>query len=247
MIDRSAAGRLVLTLGLLLSASSASFAEVVTRPTGLNLGDQYRLAFVTSVGRDASSANIADYNTFVSNVANSVPALAALGTSWNTIASTSTVDARDNTGTNPLTSDPSVPIYLLNDTLLATGNSDLWDGSILNSLSVTETDTRHSDFVWTGTRFNGIGDADFAMPGISPNFSTLNVLQGHSSIATLDWINVSLVRSPSLSYSFYALSAPITVTSVPEPSSLAVLAMGTLCLTSRRRSQRQKRRAVSAE
>ena len=56
------------------------FAAIITQPTSLNPGDTYRLAFVTSTVRDATSTNIADYNTFVTLAANAVPALASLGT-----------------------------------------------------------------------------------------------------------------------------------------------------------------------
>ena len=40
-----------------------------TVPTTLSPGDQYRLAFVTSTTTAATSSNIADYNTFVNNLA----------------------------------------------------------------------------------------------------------------------------------------------------------------------------------
>ena len=50
-----------------LGTASAVQAAIVTVPTGLNPGDQYRLVFVTSGTRDATSTNIADYNTFVAN------------------------------------------------------------------------------------------------------------------------------------------------------------------------------------
>ncbi|MBI1923977.1 hypothetical protein HYR99_06980 [Candidatus Poribacteria bacterium] len=84
----------------------------ITVPTSLTPGAQYRLAFVTSTTRDALSSNIADYNTFVSNAANAVPELAALGTTWRAIASTLTSDARTDFF-------HSVPIFLLNDTQLS--------------------------------------------------------------------------------------------------------------------------------
>ncbi len=82
-----------------------------------------------------TSWNIAEYNAFVTGVADSVPELLALGVTWTAIGSTSTVDARDNTNTNP-GSAVGVPIYLLNDTLLVNDNTDLWDGSIATALNV---------------------------------------------------------------------------------------------------------------
>ena len=94
---------------LLLGTASQSLAQVTTVPPGLNPGDQYRLAFVTSTTRDATSTDIADYNTFVLGVANSSAALAALSTTWKAIGSTATADARDNTDTCPACTD--VPIF----------------------------------------------------------------------------------------------------------------------------------------
>ena len=50
-----------------LGISSAVQAAILL--PSLNPGDQYRLVFVTSGGRDANSTNIADYNTFVNDAA----------------------------------------------------------------------------------------------------------------------------------------------------------------------------------
>src|SRR5689334_8512547 len=91
--------RALSALVVFVVASSGS-AVPITVPTGLNPGDQYRLAFVTSTSRFADSPNISDYNSFVTNVANSVPVLSALGAKWTAIGSTPSQSARDNTGTN---------------------------------------------------------------------------------------------------------------------------------------------------
>jgi hypothetical protein len=120
---------LILFCATFAVAPLAASAAPITVPSGLNPGDQYRLAFVTSTTRDATSPNIADYNAFVTTAANSVPELAALGTTWSAIASTVSVSARDNTGTNFFIT-AGVPIYTLADTILATDYLDLWDGTI---------------------------------------------------------------------------------------------------------------------
>ena len=109
----------------LLSLPLSGLAGIITVPTGLNPGDQYRLVFVTSQITNAESTDINYYNNFVTADANSVPTLAALNTTWTAIASTPTVDARDNTLTNSnVASDTSVPIYNLENNLVATSN--LW-------------------------------------------------------------------------------------------------------------------------
>ena len=73
--------RAVAAIALCGLTTTGAMAAPVTAPTSLNVGDQYRLVFVTSAVRDATSTNIADYNAFVSGVANGQAELAALGTS----------------------------------------------------------------------------------------------------------------------------------------------------------------------
>ena len=113
-------------VAVLLCAPGVGTAQdcPIVVPTSLDAGDEYRLAFVTSGVRDAQSTDISDYNAFVSAAANAIPELAALETQWFAIASTASVDARDNTGTVP---PGAVRVFLLNDTLLAGSYDDLWD------------------------------------------------------------------------------------------------------------------------
>jgi len=81
---------------LVLVCCQVAIADIVISPPGLNIGDQYRLVFVTSGTRNAQSSNIADYNSFVTAQANQNAVLSALNTTWTVIGSTATVDARDN-------------------------------------------------------------------------------------------------------------------------------------------------------
>jgi hypothetical protein len=94
----------------LVSADTVSQAQPIPVPSDLDPGDPYRLAFVTSTARDGTSSNIADYNAFVTGVANTVTELAALGAGWTAIVSTDAVDAVDNTDTRVFVS-PDLPIY----------------------------------------------------------------------------------------------------------------------------------------
>ena len=86
---------------ILLGVAGSVSAAPVTAPTGLSPGEQYRLAFMTSTLSTATATDIATYNTFVTNVANSVTELADLGTTWTAIASTATVDARGSAARLP--------------------------------------------------------------------------------------------------------------------------------------------------
>ena len=66
-------------------------------PTGLGPGDSFRLLFIGTNNRNASSSDIADYNTFVQNlVANNGHAdIKALSATFRMVGSTEDVDARD--------------------------------------------------------------------------------------------------------------------------------------------------------
>ena len=206
-------------LGLAGIASTA-YADPITVPTGLNPGDQYRLAFVTSTTRDATSTNIADYNAHVTTAAGLEPLLVALGTTWTVIGSTRTVDARDNTGTNPNVS-TGVPIYLLDGTTkIADNNADLWDGTIDARLNRDESGTTVTGgtFVWTGTNTSGVEFINTVGLG-----NAGGVIEGRTDATGSLWI-LWQGSSPGTVKSFYALSDVLTV--VPEPASLAIFGLG---------------------
>ena len=143
-----------------LFLAGPAFAEIMVPPAGLNNGDQYRLFFMTSGERDATSTNIEDYNAFVQQHAESSPNLAALGLEWKAVASTPTVAARDNTGTNPELDGEGVPIYLVDGTLFEDSNFGLWGDKGQTQVHVTELgelfpfenpDRPEDILVWTGS------------------------------------------------------------------------------------------------
>jgi hypothetical protein len=211
-------------------APLAASAAPITVPTGLNPGDQYRLAFVTSTTRDATSSNIADYNAFVTTAANSVPELAALGTTWKAIGSTPSVAARDNTGTNPGIS-LGVPIYTRQNTIIATSNADLWDGLLLNPIDYDQTGSFNyfASFVYTGSTTAGLPRNSLELG------NTIDVRSGLGSAFFSDqnWITDDRIQKDYLE-PFYAISDVVTV---PEPSAmvLACLAAAGLAVVSLRR------------
>ena len=91
----------------------------ITVPPGLNPGDTYRILFFTSTTRDATSSNIADYNTFVTNAANLDPNMVLLSTTWSALASTLTVNALTNAGLSA--SDTTTRFFNTSGQLIATG------------------------------------------------------------------------------------------------------------------------------
>nr|MEE4269248.1 hypothetical protein [Candidatus Krumholzibacteria bacterium] len=174
-------------------------------PPDLEEGDLFRLAFVTSGVRDAESSEIADYNAFVSAAANAVPELVALGTQWFAIASTATVDARDNTDTAP---PGDVPVYLLDGTMLAGSYADLWDWSIAVPLNVSElcTTVESNLNIWTGT--GGFGTVEQALGTAAPTIGS------GSATINQQWVRFGATAS-SADHRFYAISGVLTITSTP--------------------------------
>jgi len=215
------AARFILSVVVVTFTATASLSAPITVPAGLNPGDQYRLAFVTSTERDATSSNIADYNAFVSAAANSQAALAALGTTWMAIASTSSVDARDNTGTNPIST--GFPIFLLDpaSTKIADNNADLWDINLDAPLNVDESGTFLPETaVWTGSGSSGLGS------DVLGGFD--NPIYGITSSNNSRWVNDGgfPVEDRAALYAISGILTVAEVVTVSEPGALGVLALG---------------------
>jgi hypothetical protein len=218
-------------VGLAIATGSATAAPI-TVPSGLNPGDQYRLVFVTRATRTAFAPDIADYNAFVTNAANSVPELSALGTTWAAIASTATIAAKDNTNTNPSASS-GVAIYTLADALFASSNVALWPNASSNSLPNAISFDEHGNFfstaVWTGTQVDG----SIAASHLGLNAGSLAVT-GASTFSSGQWVAFGAVNN-SATRPLYGLSGILTV--VPEPSAIILecLAASGLVVASLRR------------
>ena len=95
-------------------------------PSGLGAGDRFRLLFIGTGNSNASSSDIADYNTFVQALVatNGHADIKALSATFRMLGSTEAVDARDNTGTTGT----GVPIYWLGGAKVADHNADFYDG-----------------------------------------------------------------------------------------------------------------------
>lgn len=199
-------------------------AAPITVPTGLNPGDTYRLAFVTSTTRDATSSDIADYNAFVTAAANTQAALAALSTTWFAIASTRSTDARSTTATDPSPAGPTgVPIFLLNDTKLVDDYDDLWDGFIDVQLNILENGNIGTNIlVWTGTQIIGLANTVASLGRSAPSVGLTN-RRGPFWIARGD-------SNSTRSLPLYGLSDILTVdgamVTIPAPGPLYLLALG---------------------
>ncbi len=202
----------------------------------------YRLVFVTSGTRDATSSDIADYNSFVNTQAGSlVPT-----TTWTAIASTPTVDARDNTSTNTSTDGTGVPIYNLNGQLVANDYADLWDGTINAAINYTQDGTVRPGTlvsVWTGSETDG---TEKQLLGAGRGLGNSNGTYSYLGIYTAtdgNWISTgSLVLDQVRP--LYAMSGilinGVDEASIPEPGSLGLglvmaMAAGGWCVVRRKR------------
>ncbi len=236
--------------GVIVAPTGAS-AAIVTTPTDLSLGDQYRLAFVTSTTRDATSSEIAVYNAFVTTAANSQMDLADLGATWTVIGSTPTVDARDNTGTKPTLfgGTVGVPIYLLDGiTEIADNNADLWDGSAVefsgidNYFNIFEDGLPiGSQTIWTGTASTGIALPGFAL-GSPEMVGVESSATGRTMETNDDWVEATNDDS-NTHRRFFAISSQLTVAAVPLPGALILFGSGLACLAVLRRRNRSVRPA----
>ncbi len=144
-----------------LAVSGTVHADL-TPPPGLNPGDQYRIAFVTSDAflTNAVSTDISIYNQLATDAANSQTDLAALGTDWFAIVSepgSPGISAKENTGTDDSPAgDNGVPIFRVDGVGIADHYDDLWDRTIDAPLNITETGTASSaTTAWTGTTADG--------------------------------------------------------------------------------------------
>jgi len=174
---------LVLAVAAFASRSIASSITVI--PPGLAAGSQYRLVFVTADLYTATSANIATYNNEVNAEANSVGALAALGTTWLAIGSTATVNAIDNIG-----QDPGVPIYNLGGQLVADDGTQntggLFSGTLINLINYFDSGAISIPGgldpgvdIWSGSSDNGLV------------FNPLGTPDGNVGVGTIDHHSVA--------------------------------------------------------
>ena len=139
-------------------------------PSGLGGGDKFRLLFLSSTSRNASSSNIADYNTFIQDRATAGhPDIATYSAGFRVVGCTAAVDARDNTGTNKNTDGAGVPIYWVDGSRVADDNADFYDGAWAeeaddrNELGTDGPDTSVlAGFPWTGCKHNGTESFDGA-------------------------------------------------------------------------------------
>ena len=215
-----------------ISTLGLADAQTVLSPDGLELGDMYRIAFVTDGVIDATSSLVSTYNDFVaSEVNNPGSILAGLQTQWSAIVSTAEIDAIENTETDPSSvGDTGVPIFLADGITRIVPNYDvMWSGvvgfRVLEApISITQFGDRSvKSIVWSGTSLQGVAQAPLgeavATHGFQVSSNSRWIANGGHSNTTLGQV--------------YGLSGVLVA--VPEPTSVLLLASGSIGAVFRRR------------
>lgn len=219
--------RLIAALALCGALASAVTAEVIL-PTDLPAGAQFRLVFLTAGARDATSADIADYNAFVTQQAQLSTSELVRNANWRAIASTDAAYAVDNAELNL-----AVPVYNTHGELVVPGGQPsplltithlapiIWDQEG-NEKPVIE------QFPWTGCTQDGTpvfpGYGSYGL-GSSEGASIVGAAADLGLGDVPNWVPgwLSNELAPlNTALPFYALSAPLTV---PEPGAVCVLVL----------------------
>ena len=239
MISFAAVAGLVLALapaGSTANAATIDVSDPLVATLGLSKGDIFHIGFATSMYMpDAldGTSDIGGYNTFVDNVANnnggySGSVVASYGWTWNAIGSTTTTDAIDNTGTTYSGDGDGNPIWRVDGATtfakIVDDYHELWTTSPNGSARFLKDEAGGgagwNDFITTGTDDDGTVKVGYALDDARPNQGFING----------NWIDRS---NETYHRQMYSLSEAVTV--VPEPATLALLALGLPFVMRRRR------------
>ena len=159
-------------------------ANWALKPSGIDRGEKFRLLFVTSTKRDATSTDIGDYNRFVQGrAAAGHAAIQEYGAGFRALGSTQTVNARANTCTR--SADTGAKVYWLNGAKVGDNYADLYDGAWDSNADRFENGSQNGEgnsVVWTGTNSDGTTDPQGFLGRDHPGFISTDVKQGNSAI-----------------------------------------------------------------
>ncbi len=181
-------------------------------PDCLSPGDTYRIIFVTSGTRDATSSNIGTYNNFVQTQANLNPDL--VGITFRALGSTGSTNSRTNTDTGG--TGTNIRIFYYQGRKVADDYANLygtWDTNEPRNQNGEIYPGTGELRVWTGTRQNG------SVP--NQTLGSGSTVRGNARNAG-QTLNIGTALGGAAFSAFYALSAVLTV-SPAEPTAVAVI------------------------
>ena len=195
-------------------------------PSGLIVGDSFRLLFVSSNTRSATATGIGTYNSFVQqSAANGHEAIQPFTERFTAVASTADTDARDNTDT----AGSGVPIYWLAGNKVADDYADFYDGAWDDESNPTNERGAAASAtagVWTGSGDDGTealdGSTSRALGTSSVATGVLNSsMTGNNPLHSNDPADAATLRP------LYALSPVFRITAtVPHDSGLRPSELG---------------------
>ena len=196
-------------------------------PTGLVLGDTFRLLFLSSTTRDASANGIGAYNTFVQErAAAGHTAIQPYSAGFRVVGCTSNHDAPVNTRTRYTTSDTGVPIYWLNGAKAADDYADFYDGSWdeeaadKNESGTDGPDTsQQGNYPFTGCDHDGTRVSSGLLDDDYLGDSTARVGRPNASGSDNGPLSSSLNADSSQTRPFYGLSELFAVAAAVVPNS----------------------------
>ncbi|HEV2971300.1 MAG TPA: hypothetical protein VGY55_15100 [Pirellulales bacterium] len=238
---------LVLAAASLAAVSRSEAGVVITTPSGLHPGDEFRVAFVTDGTDPATSNDINHYNSFVNQDAinqngGSQVVYGGAQVTFSAIASTDSKNAIDNIGIY------NIPVFDAQGNSLVTPtnlDSSLFAGAnvqiIHDLLGVSPLPApTQNPAVWTGTQGNGteaFTTGNLFVPIGLGTVNNLGVSRGAGSISAYGdpfigspgWL-LHAGQPQSTQLFLYAISAPLTVpAATPEPSTFALGGVALIC------------------
>ena len=178
-------------------------------PTGLSTGDKFRLIFLSSTKTNATSDDIADYNSFIQNrAAAGHTDIQAYSAGFRAVGCTADSDATANTGTTGT----GVVIYWLNGAKVADNYGDFYDGSWDDEANDKEEDgtngrdtSQAGNYPRTGCEHNGT-EATFGGSSRGLGAGSVRVGIPNSSATGNGPLSSATNPSPSSTRPMYGLS-----------------------------------------
>jgi hypothetical protein len=139
----------------------------------------FHRAFITSLAYSAIMGGLTGADGLCQTRANA----AILGGAWKAILSDEATNAKDHVTVTG-------PVYDLNDNLIASGSTDMWDGTIGIGIDRTESNTAVGGaYVFTGTDAFGVRRTGWTCSNWSSNGGGVNHTDGYSNNTGGGWLN----------------------------------------------------------